>query len=148
MAIKFQRVDYKTELNGKQQEAYNYQKVSAVLAEFGWFTIPLRNDWNGADFLIQSTDGKTILPVQLKGRLTFDKKYEDKNLYICFRDGLNDKDPWYLYPHNELLEAFISRGKIEGTETWKMDKPFHFPTLSDWHREILHPYQIAETHVD
>ena len=27
------------ELNSQQQEAYNFQKVSSVLADFGYFTI-------------------------------------------------------------------------------------------------------------
>jgi len=79
MPITFEQVDYR-ELSGKQKEAYNFQKVSAVLANFGIVTIRLSNDWNGADFIAQLHDGKTFLRVQLKSRLTFHKKYHDKDL--------------------------------------------------------------------
>ena len=46
----WERVDYDS-LNAKQQEAYNFQKVSAVLADYGFNCIKLTDDWNGADFL-------------------------------------------------------------------------------------------------
>ena len=39
------------DLDDKQKEAFNYQKLSAVLADFGFFTIPLKNDWNVQIFL-------------------------------------------------------------------------------------------------
>ena len=38
MDITFERVHYK-DLNSRQQEAYNFQKVSGVLADFGFVTI-------------------------------------------------------------------------------------------------------------
>lgn len=91
-------VDYKT-LNARQQETYNFQKVSAVLADFGFVTIRLSDDWQGADFLANHINGKDCLKVQLKGRLTLDQKYSDKDIWICFRHS----KVWYLYPHDEAL---------------------------------------------
>jgi len=111
MPITFEQVEYR-ELSGKQKEAYNFQKVSAVLANFGIVTIRLSNDWNGADFIAQLHDGKTFLKVQLKSRLTFNKKYHDKDLFIFFRDGTGDHDPWYLYPDAEMLELNQNKGYI------------------------------------
>jgi hypothetical protein len=138
----FKTIRYK-ELNGKQQEAYNFQKVSAVLADFGYITIPLSNDWSGADFIAQDRDGITFIKVQLKSRLTFDIKYCGKRLYLCYRDG--DHGPWYMYEHDELLEKINAESKITETETWKAQKPYHYPSLSKNIKELLEPYRIPDT---
>ncbi len=137
------KIDYEKDLNGLQQEAYNFQKVSAVLADFGYITIPLSNDWNGADFLAQDREGKTFLKVQLKSRLTFDKKYFGKNLYVCFRDSIGDHSDWYMYDHDELLGQLIAEGQIGNTKTWELNKPYHFPVLSAHMKELLEQYRIS-----
>lgn len=99
MPLDLKRVAYE-DLNSRQQEGFNFQKVSAILADFGYVTIRLTSDWSGADFIAQHLDGVNFLKVQLKGRLTFSKKYCHKDLYICFRD----KDHWYLYPMTKCLK--------------------------------------------
>jgi hypothetical protein len=58
------RINY-PDLNPKQQESYNYHKVSARLADYGYSGILLADDYQGADFLAMHIDG-TILKVQLK----------------------------------------------------------------------------------
>lgn len=63
MPHSFERVTYDS-LNARQQEAYNFQKVSAVLADYGFVTIRLTSDWQGADFIAQHKDGE-FLKVQL-----------------------------------------------------------------------------------
>ena len=139
MPIAFKQIVYQ-KLNSRQQETYNFQKISAVLADFGYLTIRLSDDWNGADFIAQHFETKSFLKVQLKSRLTFDKKYHDKDLYICFRDG--DHGPWYMYNHADLLEKGLAQ--IEKTKTWIDEKPYHFPSLSkDW-KELLEQYLIPE----
>ena len=45
----FAKIDY-SKLNARQQENYNFQKVSGVLADYGYTCIKLSDDWNGADF--------------------------------------------------------------------------------------------------
>lgn len=81
--MKLEKINY-NDLNAKAQEMYNFHKVSAKLADYGFTTIWLNNDWLGADFLAIHVDGNTFLKVQLKGRLSFDRKYIGKNIYICF----------------------------------------------------------------
>jgi len=137
MSVLFEQVFYR-ELNSRQQEAYNFQKVSAVLADFGYATIRLSSDWSGADFIAQHLDGKTFLKVQLKGRLSFYKKYSEKELYICFRDG----NRWYLYPHDELLAKVLAEGLLAGTESWDVREGYSFPGLSQRLEELLEPYRI------
>ena len=41
-----QKVNY-ADLNPRQQECYNFQKISAVLAEYGFDCIKLSDDWQG-----------------------------------------------------------------------------------------------------
>lgn len=100
-AIRFQRVAYKT-LNARQKENFNFQKASAVLADYGYVTLRLSDDWQGADFIAYHVDGKSFLKVQLKGRLTVDRKYKNKEIWICFNDR-NDRSVWYLFPHDAFL---------------------------------------------
>jgi hypothetical protein len=59
-----EKIDYNT-LNTKQKESCNFQKLSSVLADYGYTTYRMHDDFNGADFLAIGVDGK-ILKVQLK----------------------------------------------------------------------------------
>ena len=117
-----------TKLNSKQKETYNFQKVSAVLADYGFATIKLNDDWQGADFIAQHVDGETYLKVQLKSRLTFDKKYIGKNLFICFPY----KNHWFLYDHDKLLNLFLIRnsGQMGETSSWKEKGIYSWNSLS------------------
>jgi hypothetical protein len=123
-------------LNSRQQESYNFQKVSAVLADYGYTTIRLSSDWKGADFIAQHFDG-TFLKVQLKGRLTFEKKYEGQDIHICFRAG----QKWYLYPHDVLLPNILLIANIQAT--YLKLGGYNFPTLSKRLITLLEPYYLA-----
>jgi hypothetical protein len=91
----FQKIVYE-ELNSRQRENFNFQKVSAHLADYGFNSLRLSDDWQGADFIACHIDGSTFLKVQLKGRLNIDLKYSGKDIYIAFcAEGT-----WYLYPHD------------------------------------------------
>src|SRR5258705_11727854 len=96
------QVEY-SKLTGRQQENYNFVKLSAVLADFGFATVRLTDDWCGADFIAMHMDGKTLLKVQLKGRLYFGKKYLGKDLLF----GFCANGDWYLYPHDSVLEQAL-----------------------------------------
>ena len=74
----FQRIN-PDDLNGRQKEIYNFQKSAALLADYGFNCIKLTDDWQGADFLAHHFDGTTTLKVQLKARLTIDRKYTGQN---------------------------------------------------------------------
>ncbi|MGQ5515342.1 hypothetical protein [Halococcus saccharolyticus] len=52
MAFDYEPIEYE-ELSGTQKENYNYQKICAVLADYGFSTIRLTDDWKGADFIAQ-----------------------------------------------------------------------------------------------
>jgi hypothetical protein len=86
MPAKLDRITY-SKLNARHKENYNFLKVSAILADYGYMTMRLSADWQGADFIAQHIDGETFLKVQLKSRLAFYKKYRKKGLYVAFCYG-------------------------------------------------------------
>jgi hypothetical protein len=136
--IRFERIRYDL-LNARQKEAFNFQKVSAVLADYGFITILLSSDWAGADFIALHLDG-TTRKVQLKGRFTIDKMYLKQDLYICFRDG----EQWFIYSHDELVDKVLATSSIAATESWMTGGGYSFPGLSVKLRELLQPYRIEE----
>ncbi|WP_029408142.1 hypothetical protein [Thiomicrorhabdus sp. Milos-T2] len=132
--MKFEKIVY-SELNSKAKEMYNFQKVSAKLADYGFTTMWLNNDWQGADFIGVHADGVTDIKVQLKGRLSFSKKYVGKNIYMCF---ISDGDV-YLYPHDEVLnqlEHRISDKTYIKTGSWST------PKLTKQNKQLLEPYLL------
>ena len=137
MSVKLVRISYST-LNARQQENYNYQKISAILADYGFVTLRLNDDWQGADFIAQHVDGETFLKVQLKGRLTFGQKYLGKDIYIAFQNNRI----WYLFPHDELLEKILQETNIANTESWSVRGGYSYPYLSGKLMEWLTPYKI------
>ena len=112
--MNFKKIIY-SKLNSRQQESYNYQKVSSRLADYGFQTIKLSDDWKGADFLAQHSDGTTLLKIQLKGRFSINKKYINKNIYICFMFN----DNLYLYPHDETVDFILNNSNVAKTDSWK-----------------------------
>lgn len=132
-----QKISYQ-QLNSRQQENYNFQKVSACLADYGFNCLRLTDDWHGADFLACNIDGETFLKVQLKGRLTIDKKYAGKNIYIAFNDG----QTWYLCPHDEVVERLLAQGLIKGSRSWEDDGHYSWPSLSQAVATILQSYAL------
>ena len=126
------RVIY-SDLNDKQKENFNFQKVSSVLVDHGFMTIRLSSDWQSADFIAQHTDGVTFLKVQLKGRFTINRDFFGKDLYICFpnrawdkdRDWDRDRRGWYLCPHDMLMEKALEVTTIGTTVAWQLNVHYH-----------------------
>jgi hypothetical protein len=113
VALTLEKFDYR-KLNGRQKESYNFQKISGILADYGFTTIRLSDDWNGADFIAQHADGKTVLRVQLKARLHVHKKYMGKDLCLSFPAG----GGWYLGLHDEIVGCLLESTGIGKTESW------------------------------
>jgi len=134
--MKLEKIDYK-DLNPKGQEVYNFHKVAAILADYGYHCIWLTNDWNGADFIAVHHDGVSDIKVQLKGGIAFDQKYRNKNLYIAFiEDGL-----LYIYPHDTILdqvEPSICDNK------WKSKGSYFQTKTTKRFRDVLEPYKVQQ----
>ena len=139
MKIEFKQVQYAS-LNDRQKENYNFQKISGVLADLGFSTVRLTDDWEGADFVAQHADGRTLLRVQLKPRLCFSKKYMNKELWMCFRNG----EDVYLFPHDEVLGLILSSGRaMKGSKSWELSGGYSFPGLSIWVKPLLQQYKVS-----
>lgn len=134
MKTLFKPIKYK-KLNARQKENYNYQKISAILADYGYVTFRLSDDWCGADFIAYHIDKNTSLKLQLKGRLAFYKKYKDQNIYIVF----HDKNHWYIYHHDDLLKKMPLNIRNHVSRR----KGFTSSKLSHELESLLKPYIIT-----
>jgi hypothetical protein len=135
--MKLEKIQYSA-LNARQRENFNYQKVAAELAEYGFVTHRLSDDWHGADFIAQHVDGETFLKVQLKSRLTLAKKYLGKNLYICFPYGKQ----WFLHPHDALADHLLGITGIGATSSWTATGLYTMGTISKSTLEHLQRYAL------
>ena len=60
--IDLKKVKY-TSLNSREKENYNFHKVASALADYGYDSVRLNNDWQGADFI--AVKGDEMIKVQL-----------------------------------------------------------------------------------
>jgi hypothetical protein len=134
MLSRFPKISY-SDLSARQKENYNFQKVSALLAEHGFATIRLSDDWNGADFIAQHLSGET-LKVQLKGRLTFCHRYQERDLWMTFPHS----NGWYLYPHDALLAQVNEINSFTTSQSWLASGEYSWPSIPSKLLSTLEPY--------
>ena len=123
-------------LNNRQKQTYNFQKVAAILADYGFETLIQKND--DVDFTAKHFKSDISIRVILKGRMTFDKKYIGKSLFICFPY----EGHWYLYHHDELFDKVAKPGRILGTTSWDEEGLYHFPSISPKLQEMLREWRL------
>lgn len=109
---KYSKTSY-SDLNSKQKENYNFHKVAATLANYGFNSMRLNDDWQGADFISIHISGSEMLKIQLKGRFTVDEKYIGKDIYIAFIE----KEQIKLYWHDDAINMLPS--KISESKSWQ-----------------------------
>ena len=115
----FKKIPYGS-LTARQKELFNFQKIAATLADFGFNCIKLADDWQGADFLAYHVNGTTTLKVQLKSRITIGKKYSEKDLWIAFPH----KEHWYLIAHDLLVEKVRKHTDWLSSRSWTDTKGY------------------------
>ncbi len=108
---RFDKVRYDS-LDARQKELFNFQKIAATLADYGYNCIKLADHWQAADFLAYHVDGTTTLKIQLKSRVTIQRKYCGKDIWMAFPH----KGSWYLIEHDRLVE------KIRRETDWLLSK--------------------------
>lgn len=133
----FKKIKY-NKLNSRQKENYNFQKVSALLAEYGFNSMWLNDDWQGADFIAIHIDGESFLKIQLKGRLTVDKKYVNKNIYIVF----NQNNQWFLYPHDTIVGELKKMKKLD-SDSWNKYGGYSWPSIPVYLSKYMKKYEIS-----
>jgi len=135
--MKLTKVKYE-DLGNKAKETYNFQKISAILVDYGFATNWLNVDFKSADFIAVHFNGLDILKIQLKGRMTIDKKYLNKDIYMAF--PLNGD--FYLVPHDELVDlAGKSTGWLESS-SWIDKGGYSSQSPSSSSLELLKQYKL------
>ena len=109
--MKLIKVNY-NKLNSKQKENYNFHKVAAALAEYGYNSMRLNDDWQGADFI--AVNGDEMLKIQLKGRFTITHKYRHKDIYVAFIENGKVK----LCYHDDAYS--LVKEHTKKTKSWNM----------------------------
>lgn len=133
----YKKINYK-ELNSRQKENYNFQKIAAHLADYGFNCLRLSDDWQGADFIACHVNGTQFLKVQLKGRLVINRKYEGKEIYVAFHED----ETWYLYPHDKVRDEILEVGLIGNTLSWTVKGGYGWPRLSNQLKSLMQQYVI------
>lgn len=131
------KISYDT-LNSRQKENYNFHKIAAILADYGFTSIRLSDDWQGADFIAQHVDGQTFIKAQLKGRMCIDKKYIGKELFICFPY----EGGWYLFPHDQVVNHLLSTSNIGNTSSWQEQGIYSFKVISKEYLEYFEQFKL------
>jgi hypothetical protein len=134
--LNFKKITY-AQLNDRQKENYNFHKLASKLADYGFNSMWLNDDWMGADFIAYNNNGIT-LKIQLKGRLTIDKKYLDKDIYVGFPLG----NTWYVYPHDEVCHYILLLDKINSSKSWADRGGYSWPSIPKWLSENLDKYRL------
>lgn len=133
----FNKINY-SELSPKQKEIYNFQKISAYLADYGFNCIKLSDDWNGADFLAYHPNEKDTLRVQLKSRITIDRKYMNKELHIAFPV----ENGWCLINHDSLVTVIQETTNWLESKSWLENGKYHSATLNKQLSNLLKPFLL------
>ena len=115
--MNFEKVNYR-HLTAKQREQYNFQVVAGKLAEYGFNCMKLSDDWQGADFLAYHKDGSNTLKVQLKSRAMISRKYQGKDIWICFPVRNPTSRRWYLVPHEKLIDIVGEHTPWLESDSW------------------------------
>lgn len=80
-----------------------------------------------------------INSAQTATRLIFKKEWLGYDVWVTFTED----DVTYKYPHDQLLQTFISRLRIiQGTKSWEEKGLYHFPRLSGEQKKLLQRYII------
>lgn len=132
-----------TDMISFQKEAFNFHKVATRLVACGyqstWLGKAQKNTaWEGTDFLAMRFDKTHVIKVQLRSRMTIDKKYIGKEIYIAFHHG----DDCYLFPHDEIMELVLVHTGVGTTDSWRDKGKYSWLQPSGWALEILAPYKI------
>ena len=133
----FKKVVY-GQLNARQKEVHNFHLVCALLAQHGYASYLVRDDWSGADFVARHMLSGEMLAVQLKPRVVFDKKYQNKEIWIAFRDG----SAAYVYPHDRILAAYLETNSMTTNRSWQRDGSVSWSRITRDLRSLLSGFRL------
>ena len=130
-------------LNIRQKRDYNFHKIAARLADYGYNCRRLTDDQQGADFIACHIDGKTSLKVKIRTCLTINRKYCGKGIHVAFvqrKKSFHHKV--FLYDHDGFIchiENDTSGATLK-TQSWLDNGLFHWPNPPKWTLAFLSEY--------
>ena len=127
--MKLNKTDY-NELNSRQKENMNFHRVAYELSKYGYNSMRLNDDYQGADFISIHPDGE-ILKVQLKSRFTLSKKYIGKDLYIAFIED----DEAKIFAHDKAIP--LLKGSTLKTDSWANSGAYSWGKTPLYFEEII-----------
>ena len=129
-------------LSNKEQESFNSVHLMREMSKWGYLdSTKINGDKHGADLLFYRAQDADVKKIQLKGRATFDKKYEGKNLYVAFQD--KRKNEWYVYPHDVIVNQAIHTSSWALSKSWKEEGGYSWNNIPAWLEDILKPWKIT-----
>ena len=139
-SLGFERKKYK-QLTNREKEICNICRLAALLSEYGFECMTVKNDVNGPDIIAYNNgvnaQNQRTLYIQVKGRATIKRNYIGRGLYIAFPS----EDGWYLIPHDEELLKRVPENWLNSV-SWKEDGLFHTKHLKDENKEKFKPFFI------
>jgi len=81
--------------------------------------------------------------VIIKNRLTIEKKYRRKGIYIFFKLGKN----LYLYKHDEVVKFILSepQSNVANTRSWKKNNGgYNWPKVPRRYITFLEQYKLGK----
>ena len=106
------------------QEAISKRSVQARLLSQGWMTFDPAADVDGVDWIAMHLTSGEVRKIQQKGRLHINKKYLNKDLWIC----AVYPELTFIVPHDELLKTTAGE-QAQNTNSWEKGD-YHWPKPS------------------
>lgn len=133
----FQKVRF-ADLSDRLKRNFNYQKVSAVLADYGFATFWISED--GADFLAIHKDGgvRSVRKVLIKEWITIADECRGKDIWIAAPHARG----WFIYPHDAMLELIEAVEPFKCAASWQTDKLHSWQSPSNALLDTLAPYFV------
>lgn len=122
---------------GNVTEVINRNVVVSLLLKQGFNVfLPVYDD--GIDFIVHRRVDDSVVKIQLKSRLTIDRKYEGRGISMV----LPGRGDWFMIAHDRLLglvpEAWRS------SRAWTEGGKYTVPSLSVEMAARLSPYKLGE----
>ncbi len=110
-----------------------------MLADYGFDSVRLTDNWQCADFFAVHKDDGRILKVRHMRRTMIERRHIGKDLHVCFPiEGV-----WHLVSHDELIRIVEeTHPSTLETHSWTKLGVYEWPTAPLWAREKLKAYAL------
>ena len=123
-----------TQFKSQIREVINRNAFVSLALEAGFNAyLPVYD--RGVDLILYNEQDNILRKVQLKGRWTIDRKYENRDIWIAFPAG----NEWYLMPHDEMVKLAHKDGSTN-SKSWTVDGLYSKPKLSTAMLSSCKPY--------